>query len=84
MAVQAVVGVSLSLREAVAADLLRDYHILDCNGASGISAKLASLPGYFRADYPQYDMHKLPFEDQSFDLLCIQIPLNILSILSSR
>ena len=43
--------------------------ILDVNGAAAISALLSDLPAYRRADYPAVDLHALPFEDGSFDLV---------------
>ncbi len=68
-AVLAMLDADGSLREAVAGGLLDAMQILDCNGAEGISATLAGLPGYVRADYPEYDMRALPFADGSFDLV---------------
>ena len=50
---------------AVAARL----RILDINGAAAISQSLARLPLYVRGDYPEVDMHALPYGDKSFDLV---------------
>lgn len=68
-AIRALVGTPLPLRQAIGAGAFEGWRVLDCNGAEGISAVLALLPGYLRADYPEYDMHCLPFADGSFDLL---------------
>lgn len=43
--------------------------ILDVNGAEIISHILARLPGYQRADYPDVDLQRLPFESDSFDIV---------------
>jgi SAM-dependent methyltransferase len=68
-AVRAFVGTPRTLMQAIMQGELRHLRVLDCNGADGLSAALAALPGYFRADYPQYDMRQLPFPDNSFDLI---------------
>ena len=68
-AVGSAVGTRLPLRHAVEHGLLADWKVLDCNGAEGISATLSVLPGYLRADYPAYDMQRLPLADGSFDLI---------------
>lgn len=68
-AIRSAVGFSPSICEAVATGALDKLRILDCNGAQGLSTALAPLPHYVRADYPKYDMQKLPFEDRSFDLV---------------
>lgn len=34
-----------------------------------MSAALAALPGYLRADYPDVDMRRLPYADGTFDLV---------------
>lgn len=68
-AVRGVVGTNLPLRQAIAEGFMSGLRILDCNGAEGLSATLAELPGYMRADYPQYDIRRLPFTDGIFDLV---------------
>lgn len=49
--------------------VLDHLRILDLNGAEGLSVTLSALPGYRRGDYPEVDMHDLPFEDGSYDLV---------------
>lgn len=68
-AIRARAGTALPLREAIADGMLDGWRVLDCNGADGLSAALVALPGYLRADYPDYDMRRLPFADGSFDLI---------------
>lgn len=68
-AVRHAIGTRLDLRSAVASGGFDEWRILDLNGADGISTTLATLPHYFRADFPAFDMHNLPFADASFDLV---------------
>lgn len=68
-AIRAVVGTTATLRAAIIAGSFEGWRILDCNGAPGISAELSAIQGYTRADFPEYDMRKLPFPDGSFDLI---------------
>lgn len=68
-AIRAIVGTQLPLRQAIETGLFANWRVLDCNGAEGISTVLASLEGYRRADYPDYDLRNLPFEAGSFDLI---------------
>jgi SAM-dependent methyltransferase len=68
-AIRTVVGTEFSLQEAIQQGKLNQIKILDCNGAEGISKALSALPSYFRADYPEYDMRALPFQDGVFDLV---------------
>ncbi len=67
--VRAAMGTSLFLTEAVASGAFDDWKVLDINGADGISTELARLPGYVRADYPQFDMRNLPLADGMLDLV---------------
>lgn len=46
-----------------------ELKILDINGCDGVSNALRRLPGYERHDYPQVDMHAMPFADGAFDLV---------------
>lgn len=68
-AVRSMVATRLPLKKAVECGIFANLRILDCNGAEGISAALSTLPGYQRADYPNYDMRCLPFDDESFDII---------------
>lgn len=68
-AIRAHAATLLPLKTAVAQGLLDRWRVLDCNGADGLSAVLAALPGYVRADYPAVDIRQLPKADASFDLV---------------
>lgn len=68
-AIRAVVGTANTLQDAIGTGQLSHLRILDCNGANGISSELSVLPFYKRADFPEYDMMQLPFDDGSFDLV---------------
>jgi SAM-dependent methyltransferase len=68
-AIVALSGVDSPLREALAKGIFCDWRILDCNGAGPISDALAGLPNYKRADFPEYDMCRMPFDDGNFDLI---------------
>ena len=68
-AIRSVAGTLLPLRHSVAAGQFAGWRILDCNGTEGMSAVLSVLPTYCRADYPEYDMRRLPYPDGSFDLV---------------
>lgn len=68
-AVRAFVGTPLPLAMAIRAGQLSGLRVLDCNGADGLSAALAALPHYVRADYPAVDMRRMAFADGSFDLI---------------
>jgi SAM-dependent methyltransferase len=74
-----VVALSSAIRSALGSDLLlqdlvkepwaRRLRILDLNGAAAISPVLAQLPYYVRGDYPDVDMHALPYRTGKFDLV---------------
>lgn len=68
-AILALADTNLPLRDAVSDGIFNDLRILDCNGAGSVSDALASVPNYKRADFPEYDMHRMPFDDGSFDLV---------------
>lgn len=68
-AVRSAIGTLMPLQQAVKEGLFDSWRVLDCNGAEGISSALSDLPGYRRADYPAYDMRRLPFANGSFDLV---------------
>jgi SAM-dependent methyltransferase len=74
-----VIALSNAIRNALGSDLLlqeiveqrwaRSLRILDLNGAAAISPVLAQLPRYVRGDYPDVDMHELPYKTSQFDLV---------------
>ena len=69
-AIQAAFGINnLPLRDFVKRREASRFRLLDVNGANAISPTLAVLPGYVRGDFPDVDMHQLPFEDASFDVV---------------
>lgn len=68
-AIRSITQSTFPLRHAIKSGALNDWRLLDCNGAESISAALSVLPSYQRANYPEYDMRNLPFEDGSFDLV---------------
>lgn len=67
-AIGEVLKTSLSLTEYSKSADARNLRILDMNGTS-ISSIFQSLPHYVRADYPQIDMHSMPYKDGEFDLV---------------
>lgn len=68
-AIQSAIGTTLTVRDAVGSGDFDQLRVLDCNGAEGLSLALSHLPLYQRADYPEYDMRRLPFDSDSFDLI---------------
>ena len=68
-ALRTAIGITGTIRELVAVGALDSKRVLDLNGASGLSDALSPLPLYVRADFPDIDMHHLPFPDGSFDLV---------------
>lgn len=68
-AIRSAIHTTRTLYDAVHNGELARLHILDCNGAEGLSRILSQLPHYRRADYPEYDMRQLPFSDGCFDLV---------------
>lgn len=68
-AIREAIGTTLPLEAAVRSGELDHLKILDLNGVPGVSSLLSSLPAYARRNYPEIDIHALPFEDASFDLV---------------
>lgn len=68
-AIRGALGSDLLLQEIVKQPWARRLHVLDLNGAAAISPVLAELPGYVRGDYPDVDMHALPYADGRFHLV---------------
>ncbi|WP_082012309.1 class I SAM-dependent methyltransferase [Belnapia sp. F-4-1] len=68
-ALRQAVGAATVLRSFLATPSAQRLRVLDVNGAAGLSEVLSVLPHYRRADYPEVDLHDLPFADGSFDLV---------------
>jgi SAM-dependent methyltransferase len=70
-ALRKLLGLDLPLREVKSALAARDqrFSLLEINEAGSLSSYLKELPGYAFGSYPQVDMHNLPFEDGTFDIL---------------
>lgn len=64
-AISTFLGLTAPLRQLRAESI----RVLDLNGCQGVSGALATLPNYQRHDYPQIDMHAMPFSDGAFDLV---------------
>ena len=62
-------GTSLPLQAFASTSAAAKLRILDINGAAAISHTLARLPQYVRGNFPDVDMHALPYEDRAFDLV---------------
>ena len=68
-AIRQALNTSLPLDLAVQVPTFASWRILDLNGVPGLSEVLCKLPNYLRRDFPDVDIHALPFEDASFDLV---------------
>jgi SAM-dependent methyltransferase len=68
-AIRSALGTDLLLYEMVRQTWARRLRVLDLNGAAAISPVLAELPRYIRGDYPDVDMHALPYKAGQFDLV---------------
>ena len=68
-AVQGALGTEEPVKDIVKRARFRDVRILDLNGAPALSPALADLPNYVRGDYPEVDMHQLPFKEATFDIV---------------
>jgi SAM-dependent methyltransferase len=63
-------GTDLALRPAIQSGAFDKWRVLDLNGLpGGISVTLPALPNYVRRDFPDIDIHELPFDDGTFDLV---------------
>lgn len=58
-----------TLQAWVASDHARNLRVLEINEAGTLSPTLAALPGHVLAAYPAVDIHALPYDDASFDLV---------------
>jgi len=67
--IQAWMSETRPLKLVVADSRYSGLRVLDMNGCGGVSEVLSVMPGYVRADYPEFDMQSLPFADGSYDLI---------------
>jgi SAM-dependent methyltransferase len=58
-----------SLAAFVATVNMQHIHVLEINEAGNLTAFLSQVPHYTLAMYPAVDMQRLPYPDQSFDLI---------------
>jgi SAM-dependent methyltransferase len=58
-----------TLRDFVKSDFAQTLKVLEINEAGGLTPTLSQLPGHLIVNYPEYDMTKLPFDRDSFDLV---------------
>ncbi|MBS9476702.1 methyltransferase domain-containing protein [Ancylobacter radicis] len=68
-AILAWMGETAPLRSVLAGERWRDLRVADMNGCAGVSESFAGLPGYQRADFPDFDMQNLSIADGTFDLV---------------
>jgi SAM-dependent methyltransferase len=69
VAVAAAFGIRVPLRDLVQRHEAERFRLLDINGAVAISLTLAALPGYVRCGFPAVDIHHLPYQNASFDIV---------------
>lgn len=62
-------GTKDSLLEFVTSHAAAEFAVLELNGAGTLTSTLSKLPGYIYAEYPEVDMHALPYDDATFDVL---------------
>ncbi len=58
-----------TLLQFVDSDIAKNLKILEINEAGGLSSVLKMLPDHQLVQYPEYDMTKLSFESEGFDLV---------------
>ena len=68
-AIRAYVGTKALLREAVETPRVRELSILEINEAGMLTPILQKFGRYTFGAYPEVDIHKLPYSDESFDLV---------------
>lgn len=69
-AIRMAMATTLTLEDAARSGQFDAWRVLDLNGMPGrMSDTLAMLPNYARHDFPNVDMHALPFPDAAFDLV---------------
>jgi SAM-dependent methyltransferase len=57
------------LNEAVLSPVLRELSVLEINEAGSLTPYFKSLERYQYCAYPEVDMHSLPYEDHSFNVV---------------
>lgn len=69
-AIMRVHGGSEPLTAFVQSDHARALRVLEVNGAANLTPILKHLPGHVLVNYPEVDIEALPFDDESFDIVC--------------
>jgi ubiquinone/menaquinone biosynthesis C-methylase UbiE len=62
-------GTNKTLKEFAESTEAANYSILEINEAGNLTSTLRTFPNYVFGEYPQVDMHAIPYPDQSFDLV---------------
>lgn len=65
----AFVGENGTLDECVRRDALRTRNVLEVNEAGSLTPWLSQLPHHVLAKYPECDLTRLPYPDETFDLV---------------
>lgn len=68
-AILAAIGAAGPLDRALRAPAAQGLRVLEVNPAGTLSPLLRLLPGHRLASWPEVDMHAMPFEEGSFDLV---------------
>ncbi len=67
--IRMVVGTADTLMEYARTPAAQSIAILEINEAGSLSPTLHCMSGHVLARFPQVDIHAMPFEDQTFDLV---------------
>jgi SAM-dependent methyltransferase len=57
------------LLEFVISEAAAKLVVLELNGAGTLTSALSKLPNYTYGEYPEVDMHALPYKDATFDVV---------------
>ena len=68
-ALRACLGTAALLSDVVGMHAYRRLRLLEINEAGSLTPTLRRLPGYRYVAYPEVDMHALPFDDRTFDVV---------------
>jgi len=68
-AIRAYLGTKTLLRDAVESPRARELSVLEINEAGMLTSILQRFGRYTFGAYPEVDIHRLPYPDQSFDLV---------------